>query len=136
MKILVDNIQEYKYSIDGINFQNNNYFRNLGGGDFKIYVREIYGCGYLEKEISLLGFPRFFTPNNDGYDDQWHLTGDTDNDYSLKIFDRYGKLLKVLTSNQQWDGTYNGSIMPADDYLFRIKFGDGEYKSRHFSLIL
>lgn len=136
IEILVNSAGEFEYSMDGLNFQQNNFFGNLGGGDFKIYVKEIGGCGYLEKEISLIVFPDFFTPNNDGYNDQWHLTGISEKDYILKIFDRYGKLIKVLGKNQKWDGTFNGRLMPADDYWFRIEFEDGEYKSGHFSLIL
>lgn len=136
IEILVRNSGEYEFSIDGNNFQENNFFGNLSGGDYRVFVREIGGCGYLEEEISLLGFPAFFTPNSDGFNDQWYLTGVTNKNYSLKIFDRYGKLIKILSPHEKWDGTYNGRIMPADDYWFSLEFENGEYKSGHFSLIL
>ncbi|MGL2967574.1 T9SS type B sorting domain-containing protein, partial [Flavobacterium sp. XGLA_31] len=56
----------------------------------------------------------------------------------LYIFDRYGKLLKELsTSGNGWDGTYNGYLLPATDYWFKVEYLSGlqwkEFKA-HFSL--
>ena len=63
---------------------------------------------------------KFFTPNNDGAFDTWHITGvETLPGTIVNIFDRYGKLLKQLPFNSRgWDGTYNGNLMPATDYWF------------------
>jgi gliding motility-associated-like protein len=39
----------------------------------------------------------------------------------ISIFDRYGKLLKQISSTGAgWDGTYNGYLMPSDDYWFTV----------------
>ena len=56
----------------------------------------------------------------------------------LYIFDRYGKLLKQLsTSGDGWDGTYNGYILPSTDYWFKVEYLEQsqwkEFKA-HFSL--
>ena len=59
--------------------------------------------------------------------------------WSISIFDRYGKLLKQLsTTGKGWDGTYNGYLLPSTDYWFKIEFPNlksewKEFKS-HFSL--
>ncbi|HRV54769.1 MAG TPA: T9SS type B sorting domain-containing protein, partial [Mangrovimonas sp.] len=38
---------------------------------------------------------------------------------------RYGKLLKQLSpSGTGWDGTYNGSPMPTDDYWFTVEYAE------------
>lgn len=80
----------------------------------------------------------FFTPNNDGANDFWHLETINDCNYTVYIYDRYGKLLSVLTpNNPNWDGRYNGLQMPSNDYWYRINytFGDKNLSlSSHFSL--
>jgi gliding motility-associated-like protein len=54
----------------------------------------------------------------------------------IYIFDRHGRLLAQITpGGVGWDGTYNGSPMPADDYWFRVKLEDGRMFTGHFSLM-
>ncbi len=126
---------DFEYSLDGISYQENNTFRNLLGGDYQVFVREIQGCGYLEKEVSILSFPAYFSPNNDSYNDTWKMQGKTEKEYTLTIFDRYGKILKMLDVDQSWNGSFNGKPMPADDYWFRVEFANGSMTTGHFSLI-
>lgn len=133
--VLIEDEGDFEYSLDGISYQEQNTFRNLSGGDYTVFVQEKQGCGYLEKEVSILSFPEYFSPNNDSYNDTWKMQGKTEKKYTLKIFDRYGKLLKMLDVDQPWDGTYNGKPMPADDYWFQLEFADGDLKSGHFSLL-
>ncbi|MFI1744528.1 T9SS type B sorting domain-containing protein [Thalassobellus sediminis] len=135
IEIFVNSPIEYEYSIDGINYQSSSIFNNLLGGEYTVFGREKNGCGWFEELVSILYFPRFFTPNNDGVNDFWNLAGDTDLNYSLYIYDRYGRLLKLLTSsNRSWDGNYNGISMPSNDYWFRVIFSDGVSKNGHFTL--
>ena len=135
IEIIITTGLQYEYSLDGINFQNDNVFSNLSGGEYTLVVRELNGCGLLEKKISLLNFPKFFTPNGDGYNDTWQLIGKASNSYSITIFNRYGKLLKELTSNNPaWDGVFNNTPQPSDDYWFLIKFNNGKIQKGHFSL--
>lgn len=126
---------EYEYSLDGNNYQKSNTFYKLNGGDYTVFAREIDGCGLLEEKISILEYPKFFTPNGDGYNDTWQLKGTTYKRYSINIYDRYGKLLKELTKNNfSWDGTFNNNPLPSDDYWFEIRFSDGQVQKGHFSL--
>jgi len=135
IEIIINSNLEYEFSLDGINYQNNNVFNSLIGGDYMVYVQEINGCGILETIVSILDYPKFFTPNNDGFNDFWKLKGKTDKNYSIYIYDRYGKLLKNLTSPESsWDGTYNGHQLPASDYWFKVVFIDGTAKNGHFAL--
>lgn len=135
-KIIIYEPGEYEYSIDNIVFQSSNIFFDLRGGDYTLYLRQVDGCGHLKHDFSVLDYPKFFTPNNDGINDYWRLKGNTTRPYNVFIFDRYGKLLKTLKdSNEYWEGEYNGNVMPANDYWFLIQFEDGKTKRGHFALI-
>lgn len=125
-----------EYSIDGINYQNSNYFSNIQGGTYVAYIRDKEGCGQDSKEVTVIDYPKFFTPNNDGYNDFWHIKNTSKFPNSkISIFDRYGKLIKELFANDHgWDGFYNGSQMPADDYWFKANFNENINFSGHFSL--
>ena len=85
----------------------------------------------------MIDYPRFFTPNGDGYNDTWQIIGiDTRPLSTIYIFDRYGKLLKDLDPiSVGWDGTYIGRPMPQTDYWFRVFLEDGREFKGHFSLI-
>lgn len=135
IEIIINSSLDYQFSLDGFNYQNSNVFYNLIGGDYTVYVRETNGCGILEEEVTIIDYPKFFTPNNDGANDSWGIRGRTDRRYSILIYDRYGKLLKNLkTSGSTWDGAYNGRDMPTSDYWFEIVFEDGFTKTGHFTL--
>ena len=127
---------EFEYSLDGITFSREHIFRNLKGGEYSVSVREINGCRLLETKVVLVNFPKFFTPNGDGNNDHWKLNGYPGETSEIYIYDRYGKLLVILTpEDDSWDGTYNGNPMPADDYWFRTILADGKNYGAHFSLL-
>ena len=124
----------FVYRLDNGNWQDSNSFTEVPPGNHTVSVRELNGCGSATSEsFFLVGYPRFFTPNSDGYNDNWNLI--TDSNISIKklfVFDRYGKLItKIDPANKGWDGTYNGSDLPSDDYWFRVEFIDektGKYQ--------
>lgn len=135
VRLEIDSERTYEYSMDGINYQSNNTFSGLLGGFHMIFAREINGCGILEAEFSIIDYPRFFTPNGDLVNDEWQLIGLENEEYSLDIYDRYGKLLKQLsTADPSWDGIYNSQQLPATDYWFKVQFEEGQLKTGHFSL--
>ena len=56
------------------------------------------------------------------------------------FFNRFGKVVaQINIDNQGWDGTYNGKILPSDDYWFSAKLTDrtGKFKEiqGHFALL-
>jgi gliding motility-associated-like protein len=131
---------KYEYSFDEPNgpFQLSNFFDNVTAGIHEVYINDSNGCGTVSKTIAILGAPKFFTPNGDGYNDYWNLKG-ANKDFNSKsiifIFDRYGKLLsKINPSDRGWDGTFNGLTLPSDDYWFTIKLEDDREIKGHFSL--
>lgn len=130
----------YEYSLDEPNgpFQLSNFFDNVAAGIHEVYINDSNGCGTISKTIAVLGLPKFFTPNGDGYNDYWNLKGankDFNSTSLIYIFDRYGKLLKKINpSDLGWDGTFNGHPLPSDDYWFTVKLDDGREVKGHFSL--
>lgn len=134
--VYVDGSGVYEYSVDGVNFQTSNQFYELPNGEYTVYVNDIKGCGIAKKEVYLLMYPKYFTPNGDSYNDFWGIEY-YQNEVNLvvKIFDRYGKFIKQLTANDPvWNGTYNGYELPSTDYWFTVIRQDGtEYKG-HFTL--
>jgi gliding motility-associated-like protein len=139
--VMVTGSGNYEYSLDEPNgfWQESNFFNNVPAGIHDVYIKDKNGCGIVSKTIAVIGAPKFFTPNNDGYNDYWNIEGinGTFNSKStIYIYDRYGKLLKqwVPTVNQGWNGTINGNPLPADDYWFTLKLEDGREAKGHFSL--
>ncbi len=139
--VMVTGLGSYEYSLDEPSgpWQNSNVFDNVSAGIHDIYINDKNGCGIVNETFSVIGALKFFTPNNDGYNDYWNVEGinGTFNSKSIiYIYDRYGKLLKqwVPTNNQGWNGTINGIPLPADDYWFTLKLDNGREAKGHFSL--
>ena len=107
-----------------------------------ITVIDLNGCEPTPpQQVFVIDAPLFVTPNNDGYFDTWHITGVSQLEGTVvTIFDRYGKILKVLKHNDNgWNGSYNGHIMPASDYWFLAEVVNGNEKFQvkgHFALRL
>jgi gliding motility-associated-like protein len=131
---------QYQYSLDAPSgpFQDSNFFDNLTAGIHEVYINDKNGCGTVSQTIAVIGVPKFFTPNGDGYNDHWNVKGVNENfnkNSIIYIFDRYGKLLKqIVPSSQGWDGTFLGQPLTPDDYWYSIKLDDGREAKGHFSL--
>lgn len=131
----------YLYQIDSGPFQASPLFENMASGLHSITVNDVNGCSQLtDNNVLVIGYPKYFTPNGDNYNDNWNISGLSDQlNCRIYIFDRYGKLLKDISPNDNngWDGTYIGQPMPADDYWFTVEYSEQnsikEFKS-HFSL--
>lgn len=137
--VTISGIGNYVYIIDNGVPQTSNVFYNVSLGPHTIEVYDLNGCASAIKDIVIIDAPLFFTPNQDGQNDTWHITGvDQIPGTIVYIFDRYGKLLKTLGhTSLGWDGTYNGYDMPTDDYWFVAKVKKDEIYfevKRHFTL--
>lgn len=156
LTVLVEGYGEYQYSIAPGNeeatgpWQNSNVFENMPIGYYTIYVRDVktdYPCAIFPiADVSVVDFPKFFTPNGDGYNDYWNIVGMANDQYAdarIMIFDRFGKLIKQLSPDSRvdqqegWDGTFNGKPSPSDDYWFTVEFTENgvarEFRG-HFAL--
>lgn len=127
----------YEFSLDGSYFQDIPIFNDLAAGNYIAYARDKNGCGLSNPfVVYVLDYPRFFTPNGDGFNDLWTIKNVAQLSKSkIAIFDRYGKLLKELPNQSTgWNGTFNGTKLPSDDYWFTLTTEDGKIIKGHFSL--
>ncbi|AUS03997.1 T9SS type B sorting domain-containing protein [Pseudotamlana carrageenivorans] len=120
-------------------YQDNNVFKNVYPGHYIVSVSDVKNnCGVVTNPISVLGFPKFFTPNNDGFNDTWQVYGMSEifkANSKILIFNRFGKLLKELNPlGEGWNGQVNGEYMPRGDYWFSVQLKDGRIFKNHFTL--
>ncbi len=119
----------FEYSLDNFTWQNSNIFSNLGIGEYIVYVRTKEGCFIGQKPFSIFNIPNAFTPNGDGYNDQWKIAGlENYPGTEVNVYDRRGlPVFKEVISKKplEWDGKLNGSPIPTGNYWYTIKVFDG-----------
>lgn len=95
--------------------ENRQVYRCLLYDEYQCIYEEIFNI-----RVELI-IPNVITPNGDGYNDRFVIQGLSDNS-SLKIFDRYGKLVYENDNYQNdWDGSdLNNQSLPANTYWFRF----------------
>ncbi|NNC49494.1 MAG: T9SS type B sorting domain-containing protein, partial [Flaviramulus sp.] len=135
------------------NLTSGNYYTQTGGSGTmlsagavisssqKIFIYNETICDNNESSFTVLitdadyYVPKYFTPNNDGSHDLWKVIDNNNLVNNITIYNKYGKLIKFLLPNSSgWDGTYNGKILPSDDYWYVIILNSGEALKGHFSL--
>jgi len=136
---------DYEFALDHETsiYKDEPYFDQVRPGKHTIFVRDKNGCGTAQLDVFIMGFPKFFTPNDDGFNDTWNIQG-LGNEYTqsstVYIFDRYGKLLKQLNPRGEgWNGNFNGERLSSSDYWFVIELfnvnGTMTTYRGHFSLV-
>jgi gliding motility-associated-like protein len=139
--VLVSGDGFYEYALDDADgfYQESNLFTNVQPGFHTVFVRDRNECGITEQLISVLGFPKYFTPNGDIYHETWRIYGvnaQFNPGIDIKIFNRYGKLLAEQNHlSAGWDGTLKGQPLPSDDYWFVVTLPDGRVYRGHFALV-
>jgi len=135
----------YQYSLIDENnnviqpYQDSNIFENVFPGIYSVSVRDVKNdCGIVDEKVSVIGFPKFFTPNNDGVNDIWKIYGVSSifqPNTKIQIYNRFGKLVKQLNPlGEGWNGFFNGQKLSSDDYWFSVKLQDGRIFKNHFTL--
>ncbi|WP_294303828.1 T9SS type B sorting domain-containing protein [uncultured Chryseobacterium sp.] len=125
----------YKYSLDGIKWQDSNVFNNVPRGDNTIFVKDGYDCDPITINIVIPNLVNVITPNGDGVNDVI--------DYSalagkkglvFTIYDRYG--VKVgqadKSTGYKWDGTTLGKKVPTGTYWYSVEWNENDKKNTPF----
>jgi gliding motility-associated-like protein len=139
--VTVTGIGTYQYKIDDGDYQDSPKFENVTPGDHIFYINDVNGCGEISIQKTIIDYPRFFTPNNDGLNPTWNIVGiEKLNKTLIQIYDRYGKLITVLNQNSiGWDGYYRGKKLPSNTYWFVLYYEDNMNRQNifraHFSLL-
>ncbi len=136
---------DYVFALDDIfgEYQEEPFFEMVIPGIHTVYVKDMYNCGIAQLEVFVFGFPNFFTPNNDGFNDRWQVKGLDEVDIqisSIFIFDRFGKVVaEIDPKGEGWNGILNGKPLPSEDYWYSVELFDQDGIARnfkgHFSLI-
>ena len=118
-----------------------NYLWNTGSMNPEITVRD---SGYYVLEVSnacgsnsdtiflcvkacnqLIWIPNAFTPNGDGVNDVFRPYSENVANYTLLIFNRWGKkIFETHDPYQGWDGSFEGRQVQEGVYTYKVLFDD------------
>ncbi|MEM1338033.1 MAG: T9SS type B sorting domain-containing protein [Bacteroidota bacterium] len=126
----ISGVGDYEFAIGNIDgpYQDSNILRGVPPGNRTVYVRDKNGCGIaqetFEQNLTVEGFPKFFTPNGDNVNDFWQFVQPEEGENivleSIRIYDRFGTFLREINQNSLgWDGTFNGRQLPSGSYWFK-----------------
>ncbi|MDR3273664.1 MAG: T9SS type B sorting domain-containing protein [Flavobacteriaceae bacterium] len=117
----------FEFSLNGITWQSSPVFAQLPSGKYTIYVRTSDSkCLGEPKQAVIFFIPNFFSPNGDGINDEWRITGlEIYPEAQIQVFDRYGRQVLDAQPKRQpfhWDGKLNGRSLPQGTYwyIFRL----------------
>ena len=116
----------YEFQLDGGSWQSSSIFEYVTGCEEHIVVaRDIDGCIFeTQTSVMIMDYPKFFTPNGDGYNDTWNIKCLRENPVAkVSVFDRFGKLIISFSPRENsWDGRFNGQLLPGSDYWFVAEY--------------
>ncbi len=125
INLTVDPIATYTYLWS--NGQTTEDLLNIAGGTYTVTVTNVFGCSeegsIFVKEPEAIKLPNTFSPNGDGYNDFYVITGIQGYpDSQLDIFNRWGNLVyskKGYTND--WNGiSNNGNELPDGTYFIVV----------------
>lgn len=119
-------VPPYEYALDNGNYQTSNSFHQVEVGSHTVKVRStVLDCHPTEKNFIMLQFQNFISPNGDGKNDVLDFSDlRSKENPSMKIFNRYGKLIFEGTSSNNfiWDGKQNGYRQETGSYWYKLEW--------------
>jgi gliding motility-associated-like protein len=117
------------YIIEWSNGSSGERTEKLGPGTVDVEVTDAALCQASESYTLIPNNERcltvyeIITPNNDGQNDTWEITGiELYPNASIEVYDRWGRRVYRFPGNPwPWDGTYEGKVLPMDSYHYIIK---------------
>jgi len=88
----------------------------------------------LVKVLKTPVIPNTFSPNGDGIHDRWEIKYlESYPGATVEIYNRYGQLIfRSVSYSKPWDGTFNGSQLPAGTYYYIINPKNGRQQMAGF----
>ena len=111
---------------------------------YEVTFTDLNGCSSEEyitiSYDAVVYVPNTFTPNNDGINDVFEISGGNLLEMECLIFNRWGEIIHTMKSpNDHWNGTYNGVNCQDGTYIWKLIYTDftnKEYElSGHVNLI-
>ncbi|WP_415325206.1 lectin-like domain-containing protein [Chryseobacterium sp. MMS23-Vi53] len=122
----------YKYSMDGIHWQDSNIFKNVPRGDAYVFVKDSYDCDPITITIVVPNLINVITPNGDGINDFIDYSAlASKKNLIFNVFDRYGaKIHQADEKNKyRWDGTVGGRKISTGSYWYSVSWNENDKKS-------
>ncbi|WP_027376400.1 T9SS type B sorting domain-containing protein [Kaistella palustris] len=119
---------DFIYIMDNQSPQISNVFSGLKNGNHTVSVKTPGGCIIGKMDFTLFNVPNSFTPNADGINDTWKISGlENYPNSEVLIYDRHGKnvLSKITGGAFEWDGRYESRALPTGNYWYVIIVSDG-----------
>ena len=119
----------YKYSLDGINWQDSNVFTGLPRGENKVFVKDAFDCTPIDVQVTVPNLLNAITPNGDNINDyiDYSALGYKKN-LTFIVYDRYGNKLYEADKirNYKWDGTSGGKKIITGTYWYTISWNEND----------
>ncbi|MRT91496.1 gliding motility-associated C-terminal domain-containing protein [Ancylomarina sp. 16SWW S1-10-2] len=108
---------------------------------------DIFTSTEIKVGESLFEVPNVFTPNGDGVNDEFHVKLYSVKSYSVKIFNRWGRLVSEFhesdvspgnevdgtKSSKSWNGKINGKLASPGTYFYVIEAEGREEEGKHYT---
>ena len=76
----------------------------------------------IEETPYALYSPNAFSPDGDGINDLFKVSGQGMSDFQIEIYNRWGQMVyKSIDLSNGWDGTFKGKNLPTGTYVYKIK---------------
>ena len=101
------------------------------------YVNVTNTCGSTSDTITIrkglckIKVPNAFTPNNDGANDIFKVSGtESITGFHLQVYDRFGLLIfDTKNKYEGWNGSYKGQAEPSGTYVYIVEYRDRDEKT-------
>jgi gliding motility-associated-like protein len=100
----------------------------------------IYSYVDIIGEKFVVYIPNSFTPNGDGKNDFFEISGSGIKSYYCTIYNRWGELIfenkpafQTVSGTVEWDGSFIGSQVPEGIYLYQLKVIDLDNNPHYLS---
>ncbi len=103
--------------------QNYQYSRKYRVTAYKNGNSQVTSMSNVAEVIPHMSFyiPDAFTPNGDGINDTFGISGEAVKDFTMKIYNRWGELVfESADASRQWDGSFKGQIVPQGVYVYQL----------------
>lgn len=110
---------------------------DIAAGNYDVTVVDAAGCSLeLNGEVTNLtpriNFPTAFSPNGDGWNDEFKAVFNCALDFRMLIFNRWGNIIfQSRDINVGWNGEVDGEPAPDGSYTYEIQY-NGTFNGRPF----
>ena len=105
-----------------INYDENlNIYRVVALKDQNNSIESVSNAVIVEKPYALYS-PNAFSPDGDGINDVFKISGQGILDFKIEIYNRWGQMVyQSIDLSNGWDGTFKGKKLPTGTYVYKIK---------------